>query len=73
MQADGYEQTDFESKLDQLQQKTAVFSTKKKPFPLIQFLKRTNVYFVYNCFANFILSGFLFTRFGFNHKWLFTL
>ena len=35
MQADGYEQTDFESKPDQLQQKTAVFSTKKKPFPLI--------------------------------------
>ena len=35
MQAGGYEQTDFESKLDQLQQKTAVFSTKKKPFPLI--------------------------------------
>ena len=35
MQADGYEQTDFESKLDQLQQKTAVFSTKKKPLPLI--------------------------------------
>ena len=32
MQADGYEQTDFESKPDQLQQKTAVFSTKKKTF-----------------------------------------
>ena len=29
MQADGYEQTDFESKLDQLQQKSAVLSTKK--------------------------------------------
>ena len=71
MRADGYEQTDFESKLDQLQQKTAVFSTKKNLFRW--FLKITNVYFVYNCFANFILSGFLFTRFGFNHKWLFTL
>ena len=51
--------------------KLLYFQLKKNLFRW--FLKITNVYFVYNCFANFILSGFLLTRFASNHKWLFIL
>ena len=65
MQADGYEQTDFESKPDQLQQKTAVFSTKKKPFPLI--FKNNSCLLCLQLLRQLHLKWF-FTRFGFNHK-----